>query len=474
LSSASESSASKSIAVVILAAGQGTRMKSELPKVLHEVGGKPMVIRAVETAEKLSNIPPIVVIGHGAEAVRTAVGNRAQFVIQEQQLGTAHAVLQAEAVLKGKADLVVVYYADMPLLKPETIQSLINAQKINNGPITLLTVRSPEPRGFGRIVRSADGNNVTAIVEEVECTPEQLLINELNAGAYTFDGPWLWDQLHALQPKGKGEYYLTDTVECATADGKSVIGIISDDMEEIIGVNNRVHLADANAALRRRVNTRLMLSGVTLIDPATTYISEDVIIGMDTVIFPGTHIHGKTMIGKRCEIGPNCNIRDSVIGNDCTLCASMIEESTLENHVSVGPFAHLRTGAYLAEHVHMGNFGEIKNSRLGPHTRMGHFSYIGDAQIGEDVNIGAGTITANFDGKNKNKTVVGDHAFIGSDTMLVAPVKVEADARTAAGSVVTKDVPSGYIAVGVPAQMRRIETQSNGASLTNEQGEKSE
>lgn len=450
-----------SLATVILAAGQGTRMKSQLAKVLHPVGGKPMVLRSVETAERLKSDRLVVVIGHNAEAVQHTVqhaaGDRVQFVIQAQQLGTGHAVMQADSALRGQADLVAVFYADMPLLRAETIQRLVDAQCGPRGPvaIAMLTVTQQDPRGFGRIVRGPDGN-VQAIVEEAECTPEQKLIRELNAGVYVFRGDWLWNSLAKLKPKSKGELYLTDLVEMAAAQGETVIGIESDDLEELTGVNNRVHLSEAEAILRKRTARRWMLEGVTILDPATTYIHESVTIGQDAVILPNTHLIGNTHIGANCVIGPNSVIRDSRIGEGCKVDSSMIEESTLEKGVVMGPYCHLRPGAHLGEGVHMGNFGEVKNSRLGAGSRMGHFSYIGDAEIGADVNIGAGTITVNFDGTKKHKTRIGDHAFIGSDTMLIAPVEVAENARTAAGAVVTHDVPTGQIAVGVPARLRPI------------------
>jgi bifunctional UDP-N-acetylglucosamine pyrophosphorylase/glucosamine-1-phosphate N-acetyltransferase len=430
-------------------------MKSNKAKVLHEIGGKPLVLRSVETAERLGHEKPVVVVGRDADAVRALLGERVQFVSQAQLLGTGHAVMQAEATLRGQADLVVVYYADMPLLRPATIQTLIDQQRHNPGPITLLTVIQPDPRGFGRIVRDSAGT-VIDIVEERECTPDQLLIRELNPGVYCFRGEWLWDNLHNLRVRANGEYYLTDTIPLATAQGLPNLGVPHADLDELIGINTRVHLADAEAALRRRLNREWMLNGVTLQDPQTTYIEDDVMIGQDTVILPNTHLRGQTHIGAHCVIGPDTSIVDSVIGDECHVSASVIEEATLERQVRVGPFSHLRKGAYLAEGVHMGNFGEVKNSRLGPGTRMGHFSYVGDAEVGEDVNIGAGTITANFDGVKKHKTTIGDHAFIGSDTILRAPVTVGPNAKTGAGSVVTKNVPEGHIAVGVPARMRAI------------------
>ncbi len=453
-----------SIATIILAAGQGTRMKSSLAKVLHAVGGKPMVLRAVESAEKIGAARLVVVVGHHAEAVTQAVHGRAETALQAQQLGTGHAVMQAADLLRGKSELVVVTYADMPLLRPETLRQLVQAQQHNTaGCLAMLTVTLPNPRGFGRVVRAADGS-VTAIVEEAECTPEQRAIQELNAGVYAFKAAWLWDALTRIQPKSKGEYYLTDLIEIAVAEGQRVVGIEAEDADEVIGVNTRVHLAEAEAILRRRVNEQHMLNGVTLIDPAATYIEESVQIGTDTIIYPNTHLRGETVIGANCLIGASSVIVDSRIGNNCHIEASVIERATLEDHVEIGPFGHLRAGAYLCEGVHMGNFGEVKNARLGRKTRMGHFSYIGDAEIGEDVNIGAGTITVNYDGVRKHKTVIGDHAFIGSDSMLVAPVVIASNARTAAGSVVTRDVPENHIAVGVPARMRALSAPEPDAS----------
>jgi bifunctional UDP-N-acetylglucosamine pyrophosphorylase/glucosamine-1-phosphate N-acetyltransferase len=471
------------LASVILAAGQGTRMKSKKAKVLHEVGGKPMVTRAVEAAVQAGTLiethlrpsvveeplRPVVVVGRDSEQVRAVLGERAEYVEQGELLGTGHAVLQAANALRGRADqpgdIVLVTYADMPLLQPETLYALHAFQRAASRPISMLTVTVQDPRGFGRIVRREDGS-IAAIVEEKECTPEQLRIRELNPGVYAFDAAWLWANLPKLTPKSKGEYYLTDLIEiAAVAFGPEASAVASinfstpDELDELIGINTRVHLAEAEAALRRRVTKRLMLAGVTITDPATAYISEDADIGPDTVILPNTHIAGRTDIGPDCVIGPNTVIVESKIGAGCTVDGSVVEYATLEDDVHIGPFAHLRKGAYLETGVHMGNFGEVKNSRLGRGTRMGHFSYVGDAVVGADVNLGAGMITCNFDGERKHQTVIGDGAFIGSDTMLVAPVTVGAGGRTGAGAVVTRDVPPGQIAVGVPARNRTPQGQ---------------
>jgi bifunctional UDP-N-acetylglucosamine pyrophosphorylase/glucosamine-1-phosphate N-acetyltransferase len=445
------------VTAVILAAGQGTRMKSARPKVMHTVCGQPLIEYALRAAWDATTETPVVVAGHRAGAVCEFLGETAHCVLQEPQLGTGHAVQQAEALLKGKTDLVLVTYADMPLLRAATLSRLVETQRANPGPVTMLTVIASDPRGFGRIVRGADGA-VRAIVEEAAAAPEQLAINELNVGAYCFSADWLWDALHRLPLSENGEYYLTDTVELATRAGLPVQAVVADEAVETIGINTRVHLAEAESAMQTRVNAAHMLAGVTMIDPARTYIEAGVAIGRDTVLWPDTYLQGATRIGENCEIGPNSLIRDTTIGNDCIVLASVLEGALLEDDVDIGPFGHLRKGAHLCKGVHMGNFGEVKDATLGPGAKMGHFSYIGNAAIGAEANIGAGTITCNYDGEKKHPTEIGAGAFIGSDTMLVAPVKIGERARTGAGSVVTKDVPPDTLAVGAPARaIRKLE-----------------
>ncbi|MCX6079518.1 MAG: bifunctional UDP-N-acetylglucosamine diphosphorylase/glucosamine-1-phosphate N-acetyltransferase GlmU [Chloroflexi bacterium] len=439
------------ITAVVLAAGQGTRMKSELPKMLHPVCGQPMVFYALNAARAASTEKPVVVIGHGADAVRKALGDSAECVVQENQLGTGHAVLQAEASLKEKTDYILVTYGDMPLLRVETLQKLVAAQQLNKGPISILTVTHNNPRGFGRVLRNPDGT-VVAIVEESQATSDQMLIKELNVGAYCFDAGWLWESLHRVQVSPKGEYFLTDTVELAVRAGLPVQAIEMDDFTETIGVNTRIHLSEAEFAMRKRINEQHMLAGVTLIDPASTYIEAQVAIGQDTVIWPNTYLLGSTSIGENCQIGPDSHLQSTRIGNGCKVLMSVTEDAVLEDHVDMGPFARLRKGAHLMSGVHMGNFGEVKDSTLGPDVKMGHFSYIGNATIGANTNIGAGTITCNFDGEKKHPTVIGENAFIGSDTMLVAPVTLGDGARTGAGAIVTKNVAPDTLVVGMPAR----------------------
>ncbi|HEY5158107.1 MAG TPA: bifunctional UDP-N-acetylglucosamine diphosphorylase/glucosamine-1-phosphate N-acetyltransferase GlmU [Anaerolineales bacterium] len=439
------------ITAVLLAAGQGTRMKSDLPKVFHPVCGAPMIAHALAAAKAASTETPLVVIGHGAEALREFLDKTARCVVQEPQKGTGHAVQQAEAALRGKTELVLVTYADMPLLRPETLSSLVETQERNPGPISILTVFASDPRGFGRVIRDPDGG-VKAIIEEAAATEEQLSINELNVGAYCFSAEWLWEALRKIKVSKKGEYYLTDTVGLAVKAGLPVQALVCDDPLETIGINTRLDLADAEAAMRQRINQVHMLAGVTLVDPATTYIDATVKIGRDTVIWPNTYLRGKTTIGENCVIGPNTIAENTTVGDHCEILSAVMEGAVIEDHVGIGPFARLRKGAHLCSGVHMGNFGEVKDSTLGPGTKMGHFSYLGDATIGENVNIGAGTITCNYDGVHKNPTEIGDGAFIGSDTMLVAPVKIGARAKTGAGAVVTKDVEADTLVVGVPAR----------------------
>ena len=453
------------LAVVILAAGQGTRMKSDLPKVLHPLAGRPLVTYAIEMARALAGTRPVLVVGHRAEAVREAVDDDVVLVEQTEQLGTGHAVLQARQALRGQSDLVLVTYADMPLLTTGTLLRLVERQRENPGPLSILTVVADDPRGFGRVMRD-ESDAVVQVVEEAVAAPEQLAIRELNVGVYCFDADWVWthvDRIPLSLPKQ--EYYLPDLIGMAVAEGLRVEAVATEDAAEALGINTRVHLAEAESVLRRRINEHWMLAGVTIVDPATTYVEPGVTIGQDTTIRPNTHLRGETTIGRNCHIGPNTIIVDCQIGDGCRVLASVLEQAVMEDGSDVGPFGHLRKGARLCEGAHMGNFGEMKNATLGPGAKMGHFSYLGDAEVGAGVNIGAGTITCNYDGVHKHKTVIEEGAFIGSDTMLVAPVRVGKKARTGAGAVVTHDVPDGAVVYGVPARVR-------GDSGTRGQGDK--
>lgn len=436
-------------------------MQSNSAKVLFPILGRPIIRYSVEAASQATGLKPVLVLGKDAEQVRDVIGTAADYAIQEVQLGTGHALRQSKDLLRGQADLVLVMTGDMPLLSVETLKRVIDGHVARQArqqetllPITMLTVNSEQSRGYGRVLRDANGD-VQSVVEEADASPEQLALKELNASVYCFDPRWLWDALPRLQRSAKGEFYLTDVIEIAVKDGFSVQAIPTQDPDEAIGINTRVHLAEAETILRRRLNQAFMLGGVSMVDPATTYIEPGVEIGQDTVIWPNTYLQGETKIGEGCTIGPNSILRDTQVGDRSQILASVLEKAIVEADVEIGPFAHLRKGAHLAQGVHMGNFGEIKNSYLGPGAKMGHFSYIGDATIGAEVNIGAGTITCNYDGQKKNPTHIGKGAFIGSDTMLVAPVKLGEGARTGAGSVVTKDVPPFSLAVGIPARIIR-------------------
>jgi len=444
------------LASIILAAGEGTRMRSKHPKVLHKLAGKPLVWYALKAVEDLADLPPVLVVGYGAEAVKAAMGDQAAYALQAEQLGTGHAVLMAQPLLESKADTLLVTLADMPLLRGESLQRLVALHQSSKSPVTMTSFIGEAARGFGRVVRDASGH-VAAIVEQADATPEQLAIREYNVSAYCFDAEWLWSALTRIPVSPKGEYYLTDTVSLAVEAGFPVDALVLDDPDEAIGLNNRLHLAEAEKVVRKRVNAGWMLAGVTILDPDRTYIDAEVRIGRDTLILPNTYLRGHTVIGEDCEIGPDTTVIDSTVGNGVHLLASVLEQAEVRDHVTMGPYCHLRKGAVLDEGVHLGNFGEVKDSYLGPGTKMGHFSYIGNAKIGRDVNIGAGTITCNFDGENKNPTEIGDEVFIGSDTMLVAPVKLGDRSVTGAGSVVTHDVPEDTLVIGVPAkEIRKV------------------
>lgn len=439
------------LATVILAAGQGTRMKSDQPKVLHTIAGRPMVSYVIDTARALGDEHPTLVVGYGADRVRAALGDDVRYVDQTDQRGTGHAVMQARAALESQGGVVLVLYGDTPFVSVDTLQAMLDTHAQSGATITLLTFRPPDPLRYGRIVRGGSGG-VIDIVEFKEATPEQIAIREVNSGILCFKAEWLWPHLDQLQPRhGHGEYYLTDLVAMAAAEYR-IISTREATTEEVTGIDDRARLAWAERLMRERINERWMLAGVTLIDPAASYISAEAHIEPDTTIFPGTHIRGRTRIGRGCRIGPNSIVRECVIGQDCLIEASVVEESTFEDNVRIGPFAHVRPGSYLERNVELGNYAEVKNSRIGAGSKSHHFSYLGDATLGRKVNVGAGSITCNYDGARKHRTEIGDEVFIGSDTMLVAPLHIGARARTGAGSVVTRDVPDDALVYGVPAR----------------------
>jgi len=458
------------LTIVILAAGQGTRMKSELPKVMHRVAGRPMVRYVLDAASALQPSALVVVVGYGADMVRETLGEDVAYAVQTEQLGTGHAVQQAEQAVAGRAPTVLVLYGDTPLLRPETLQALVEHHRSQEAAVTLLTFRPEDPTGYGRIVRDGDTGQVRAIVEHKVATPAQRTIKEVNSGLMCLQDEWLWPNLARVQRHPGGEVYLTELVALACQQDQTVAALAVADPLEVIGVDTRLKLAQAEGHMRRRINERWMMAGVTLIHPEATYIEEDVELGPETVVWPNTLLQGQTRIGQGCSIGPGSIIRDSTIGDGCRVELSVIEQAIMEEGSDIGPFSHLRKGAHLGPGVHIGNFGEVKNSYLGSGVKMGHVSYMGDATVGAKVVIGAGTITCNYDGQRKHRTVIGERAFVGSDTMLVAPVEVGAGAKTGAGSVVTRDVPPGSVAYGVPARVKSPPTSPLAPSALPEAG----
>ena len=409
-----------------------------------------MVSLVVDSATNAGLKPIVVVVPRGSQAIRETLGSRVKYVEQPEPLGSGHALLQARSKLRD-ADDVVALCGDVPLVHDRVIRDMIRVHRERKATITLLTSRDTNPDGLGRVVRSADGA-ITGVVEESEADAATLATTETNSGLYCFRGAWLWDNLSLLAPSSKGEVFLTDLIGLAHKQDQVIESVQSDDPNETLGVNTRVELATVEAVFRQRIRERWMLRGVTMPDPSTVYIDAAAEIGRDTMILPNSRVTGSSRIGESCEIGPNSTITDSILGNGCKIVASMVEGSILEEIVDVGPFSHIRPGSHLGKGVHIGNFSEVKASKLGAGTASGHFSYIGDADLGDDVNIGAGTVTCNYDGEKKNPTIIGDRAFIGSGSMLVAPVKIGARSTTGAGSVVTSDVASDTVVAGVPAR----------------------
>lgn len=437
---------------LILAAGKGTRMKSDMPKVIHKVNGIPMITKIIDTLSGLNPEENILILGHKKEEVLKVVGENCDYVLQTEQLGTGHAVIQAKEKLEGYDGDVMILCGDTPLLRESTLKSLYDYHKESGAVTTILTSIYENPFGYGRIVKE-DGL-VKAIVEEKEASEEIKKIKEVNAGVYCFNSKELFKALDKIDNNNeKGEYYLTDVIGIQVSENKKVQSFILEDKMEILGVNSKVELAQAGKVLRDRKNRELMEEGVILIDPETTYVEESVKVGRDTVLYPGVVLQGKTVVGENCEIIGNSRIIDSVLGNNIRVESSVIEESILEDGVTMGPFAHIRPKSLLKEKVHIGNFVEVKKSTLEKGVKAGHLTYLGDAQVGENTNIGAGTITCNYDGVNKFKTVIGKDAFIGSDSMLVAPVNIGEKALIGAGSVITKDVPSNSLAVSRSKQI---------------------
>lgn len=440
---------------IVLAAGKGTRMKSDLPKVIHKVNGIPMLKKVINVLDEAGSKENILILGHKKELVLETLGE-VSYVLQEEQLGTGHAVQMAEEKIADYEGLVLVTCGDTPLLRVETIKSMILKHKLDKATATILTAIEENPFGYGRIVK--DKGFVKAIVEEKDANEEIKAIKEINAGVYCFESKKLLDALRKIDNNNaNGEYYLTDVIKVMVDQGDRVDSFSVKDNKETMGVNSKVQLAQASKVLRDRKNIELMDAGVIMVDPNTVYIEESVQIGRDTVIYPNVVIEGDTTIGENCEILSNTRIVQCKIDNNVKVEASVLEHSNIAEGVTIGPFAHVRPKTNLMKKVHIGNFVETKNSTLNEGVKAGHLTYIGDSIVGENTNFGAGTITCNYDGKNKYQTIIGKNVFIGSDTKFVAPVVVGDDAITAAGSVITKNIPDRALAVARARQENKKE-----------------
>ncbi len=460
--------------VLIMAAGLGTRMKSRRAKVLHEIGGSALISHVVRAAAGLDPEGIFIVVGHQADQVEKAVrdeilrreshgeslGAELDFVLQSDQRGTGHAVMSAREKLQGRPGPLVILAGDGPMIRPETLRKLADFHLSEQNVATLLTVEMQDPAGYGRIIRDADGGYARS-VEQKDGSPEELAVREVNVSIYCFDIPSLLQALdHLTTDNAQGEYYLTDVPGIMRRSGGKVGVLLHEDSDEVMGINTRVDLAELERRLRERKRRELMLSGVTLVDPASTYIHPEVEIGQDTIIHPDVIIEGFSRIGSDCVIHSWTRLRDVEIGNGVTVRnSSVIEESTIRDHASIGPFARLRMHADIGERAAIGNFVEVKKSKIGRGTKASHLTYLGDATLGEKVNIGAGTVTCNYDGERKHETIIEDGVKIGSDTMLVAPVRVGRNSVTGAGSVVTRDIPPDSLAVGVPAKVKKSFTK---------------
>ncbi|MBP2652658.1 MAG: Bifunctional protein glmU [Firmicutes bacterium] len=432
---------------IVLAAGKGTRMKSSLPKVLHKVGGKPMVRHVLNAARAAGAVRNILVVGFGGDRVREEVGLDAEYALQAEQLGTGHAVLETRDLLADYNGTVMVLCGDTPLLEDKMLAKLFHEHLTTGASATVLTALMPDPTGYGRVIRDQQGQ-VVKIVEQKDATPDELAVREINTGIYCFESKALFAALGGITcDNAQGEYYLTDVIGKLVAGDAKVWAVIADDHQQTMGINSRAQMAEAEGILRKRKLVRLMDSGVTIMDPQSTFIDDEVEIAPDTVIYPFTWLEGRTTIGTGTVVGPNVRFSDTVIGENVTVHFTYAHECRVGNNVTVGPYVHLRPGTVLADGVKIGNFVEVKNTNVGNGSKIPHLSYVGDADMGARVNIGSGTITVNYDGTKKHRTIIEDDAFIGCNTNLVAPVTVGRGAYVAAGSTITKNVPPEALGV---------------------------
>ncbi len=441
---------------VILAAGLGTRMKSKEPKVLHKVADVPMISHVIDALNEAAVQDIIIVLGYQGEKIEKALGRGYRYVYQHEQLGTGHALLQALPLLQEYAGgSCLVLCGDTPLLRGKTLESLKEKHLLSAAKATVLTAMVPEPTGYGRIIKNSVG--IKKIVEEKDALSEEKEIKEINTGAYCFELDSIKEGLARLTPaNAQGEYYLTDVIKFLVEQNKRVETFLLEDYQEAMGINNRIQLAEAEAYMHQRILKKHMLQGVTVLDPQTTYVGKDVQIALDTILYPGVILEGETVIGENCRIGPATRIVDSWIAEDCVIDNSFLLEAKVGRACMIGPYSYLRPGTELAEGVKVGDFAEVKNSLIGRGSKIPHLSYVGDSIVGEEVNIGAGTITCNYDGVNKHQTIIEDRAFIGSNTNLVAPIRVGSGAYIGAGSTVTKEIPAGALAIA-RGEQRNIE-----------------
>lgn len=440
---------------VVLAAGQGTRMKSKLYKVLHKVCGKTMVEHVIDQVEQAGVDKIVTIVGHGAEAVQTTVGNRSEFVLQSEQLGTGHAVLQAKETLGGEMGTTLVICGDTPLLTAQTLENLLKHHETQQAKATILTAHADNPLGYGRIIRN-EAQHVEKIVEQKDASESEARVQEINTGTYVFDNEILFEALaNVNNDNAQGEYYLPDVIEILKKQGQIVSAYQMTDMSEALGVNDRVALAEASVKMKKKINEKHMRNGVTLLDPVNTYIEADVEIGSDTIIEPGVSLKGYTIIGGDCFIGAHSEISDSKIGNRVRVISSNIESAEMADDSNIGPYSHLRPNSKIDEHVHIGNFVEIKNAQIGAHTSVSHLTYIGDADLGKSINVGCGVVFVNYDGKDKHHSTVGDNSFIGCNVNLIAPVEVGPNTVIAAGSTITQNVPEQALGIARARQVNK-------------------
>lgn len=444
------------LVAIILAAGKGTRMRSKYPKVLHKVGGKPMLQHVIDAATVAGADKKVIIVGHEAEMVEAMVGEQGTIALQAEQLGTGHAVMQTAEALKGFTGTALILCGDTPLLDGEELKKFCEAHQASGATATVLTAIMDDPFGYGRIIRDADGN-VQGIVEQKDATEEQRTIKEINTGIYCMECPQMFDVLATLtNDNAQGEYYLTDVLQKLNAAGAKVGGACTADSDMVMGINSRKQLSVAEGVMRQRILDKLMDAGVTIMDPASTFIEASVKIGRDTVIYPYTWLEGCTEIGEDCEIGPNARFTNVKIGDDNHLQFIYGHDCEVKNHVTAGPYVHLRPDTVISDHVKIGNYVEVKNSNVGEGTKLPHLTYIGDSDIGSGVNMGCGCITVNYDGKKKHRTIIGDNAFVGCNTNLVAPVTVQANTYIGAGSTITKEVPENALGIA-RARQKNIE-----------------